>query len=137
MLSRPTLRAERDNFMTTKAKRRSAYKIDPKKRSLKQRKLPPDPDGLFKRAAARARKVIAVYEKLNPDADDHLVSNLVLDLICLSDRDPELGNVDEECVFALQTYQRFVAENMWSLGRYDDFKAAQEAAEQMMLSRGK
>lgn len=97
-------------------------------------KLPPDPDGLFRRAAARAKKVIAMYENLNPGAEGHLVSNLVLDLICLSNRDSRLGDVDEECVFALQTYQKFVAENMWELGWYDDLEAAREAAEQMMLS---
>lgn len=98
------------------------------------RKLPPDPDGLFKRAAARGKQVIAMYEKLNPGAEGFLVSNIVRDLICLSDRDPKLGNVDKECVFAVQSYQEFVAENMWAVGWYDDMEAAREAAEQKMFS---
>ena len=51
----------------------------------KNRKLLPDPYGDFKRGAARAKKVIALYEKLNPGLDgEFLVSNIVRDLICLS-----------------------------------------------------
>lgn len=58
-----------------------------------------------------------MYDNLNPGIGrEHLVGNLVLDLICLSDRNPELGDIDEECVFALQTYEKFVKENEWMVG---------------------
>ena len=101
---------------------------------IKNGKLPPDPDGLFRRAAARGKKVIAMCDKLNPEAEGtFLVSNIVRDLICLSVRDPKLGSVDEECVFAIQSYQKLVAENIWAAGWYDDLDAALEAAEEMML----
>jgi hypothetical protein len=97
------------------------------------RKLPPDPYGDFERGAARAKSVIALYEKLNPWlGDECLVSNIVRDLICLSARDPKLGNVDEECMFAIQTYLEFAAENMWEAGWYDDMEEAQKAAERML-----
>ena len=85
--------------------------------------VPPDPDGLFKTAAARAKKVIAMYDDLNAGlGQDFLISNLVFDLICLSDRDPKLGDVDEECVFALQTYEKFVTEHEYTVGTlsYDE-----------------
>ena len=104
---------------------------------LQKCKLPPDPDGLFKRAAARGKKVIAMYGQLNPDAEGNLLNNLMLDLICLSDRDTKVGNVHQEYVSAVQTYEKFVAENMWALGWYDDLEAAQEAAEEMTLSNAK
>lgn len=97
------------------------------------RKLPPDPYGDFKRGAARAKEVIALYEKLNPGlGDECLVSNIVRDLICLSVRDPGLGNVDEEYMFARETYLEFAAENMWEARWYDDMEAAKEAAERML-----
>lgn len=118
-----------DTAMTAKRKRAStsaqgtckakpaSNTIKRSERPLKQHKLPPDPDGLFKRAAARAKKAVAHYEMLNPDVTrDKLIANLVLDLICLSDRDPGLGDVDKECVSALQTYNRFVKENKWTVG---------------------
>lgn len=107
----PRVGAERETIMTSKKKRASsavyASKAKPQKRNL-----PPDPDGLFKRAARRGKKVIAMYDELNPGlARDDLVGNIVLDLICLSDRDPTLGDVEEACGFALQTYELFVKEN--------------------------
>lgn len=99
----------------------------------KNRKLLPDPYGDFKRGAARAKKVIALYEKLNPGLDgEFLVSNIVRDLICLSAHNPKLGNVDAECVFAMDTYLDFAAENMWEAGWYDDMESAREAAEKMV-----
>lgn len=49
-------------------------------------KLPPDTDGLLKRAAARGKKVIAMYKSLNPDAEGHLLSNNFHDLMHLCDR---------------------------------------------------
>lgn len=121
--------------MTTKETRIFASMIDHRHKRAKRRKLPPDPDGLFRRAARRGKKVIAMYERLNPDAEGHFVSNIVLDLICLSDRDPELGNVDEECVFALRNYQQFLAENLFEVGLCDDLETARDAAGRMMLSR--
>jgi hypothetical protein len=121
--------------MATKTRRRSAQKGNSTKRPLKQRKLPPDPDGLFKRAAARAKKVIAMYDELNPGLGrDSLVSNLLHDLMHLCDRDRKLGDFHEEHGSALWTYQDLLAENMWDLGWYDDLEAAREAAEQMMFS---
>lgn len=103
------------------------------KAKAENRKLPPDPDRLFKRGAARAKKVIALYEKLNPGlGGQFLVSNIVRDLFCLSVRDPKLGNVDDEYVFARETYLEFAAENMWEARWYDDMEAAKEAAERML-----
>lgn len=103
--------------MKPKKTRASAQTFKGSKAQPQKRKLPPDPDGLFKRAAARGKKVIAMYDNLNPGIGrDCLVWNLFLDLICLSERDPELGDVDEECVFALQTYEKFVKENEWVVG---------------------
>ena len=97
------------------------------------RKLPPDPYGDFKRGAARAKEVIALYEKLNPGlGDECLVSNIVRDLICLSAREPKLGNVDIACVFAMESYLEFAAENMWAARWYDDMEAARQAAAKMM-----
>ena len=103
------------------------------KDSLRNRKLPQDPSGDFKRGAARAKKVIALYEKLSPGLDvEFLVSNIVRDLICLSACVPELGNVDEESVFAMETYLDFAAENMWEAWWYDDLETARVAAERMV-----
>ena len=76
-------------------------------------RLPPDPDGLFKRAARRGKKVVAFYEELYPDPGrDWLVANLLHDLMHCCDRVPELGNVDEECVRAISLYVGLVEENM-------------------------
>lgn len=61
-----------DTAMASKAKR-------------KLNKLPPDPDGLFERAAERGKIVFVMYEALNPGPSrDDLVSNLLHDLMHLS-----------------------------------------------------
>ncbi|WP_162888216.1 hypothetical protein [Sphingomonas mesophila] len=89
-------------------------------RTTAKRKLPPDPDGTFKRAAARGKKVIALYDDLNGEVErDGLVKCLIFDLICLSQRDPELGDVDEEYATARHTYVKFVKENEWIVGTPD------------------
>src|SRR5688572_21759387 len=114
-------------------KARTSTQTPVAKAKAENRKLPPDPYGEFKKGAARAKKVIALYKKLNPGLGvEGLVSNIVRDLICLSARDLELGNVDEESVFAMETYLEFAAENMWEAGWYDNVEAAREAAEKMM-----
>ena len=115
-------------------KTRAATPAPASNAKLRNRNLPPDTDGLFKRAAARGKKVITMYKNLNPEAEGNLVSNLLHDLMHRCDRDPKLGDFHDEHGFAVGMYQEFVAENMWALGWYDDLEAAQEAAEQMMLS---
>lgn len=78
----------------------------------KGHQLPPDPDGLFERAAARGIKLISKYQDLNPTVDRRdLLGNILFDLMHCCDREPALGNVDEWCVYAIRMYDRFVAEN--------------------------
>jgi hypothetical protein len=97
-------------------------------------KRPPDPDGLFERAASRARDVLAMYDVINPGlGDDYLVSNLLHDLLHLCDRDHRLGNFHESHGSALALYQDLAAENICDLGWYDDLEAATEAAERMLF----
>lgn len=56
----------------------SAQAVKLSKAKPEVHKLPPDPDGLFKRATARAKTVIAMYDDLNPDwARGDLVFNLL------------------------------------------------------------
>lgn len=83
----------------------------------KEHQLPPDPDELLKRAAARGKKVVAMYEKLNPDTGRYfLLLNLLFDLLQLCDRDPGLGNLDEELVAAIDMYEKFVEQNKFAAG---------------------
>lgn len=104
------------------------------KNCVKTRELPPDPDGLFKRAAKRAKKVLAMYGQLNPGPERaDLVANLLHDLMHLCDRDRTLGDFHKEHAFALTMYQDLLAENIWALGRYDDLESARAAAEQIMF----
>jgi hypothetical protein len=108
------------------------------KAKAENRKLPPDPYGDFKRGAARAKKVIALYEKFDAGLElEYRVSDIVRDLICLSAQEPRLGNVDRACVFAMETYLEFAAENMWAARWYDDMEAAKEAAERMLYPHPK
>lgn len=73
----------------------------------------PDPGGLIKKAAARARKVVAKYEKLYPEVTrDCLVTSLLHDLMHLCDRDPSLGDFYEKYVCALETYASLVEQNL-------------------------
>lgn len=112
---------------------RASIQTSVAKAKAQNRKLPPDQSGDFKRGAARAKKVIALYEKLCPGLDvESVIGDLVHDLICLSAREPQLGNVDSACVSAIRTYLELAAENMWAARWYDDMEAAQKAAEQMM-----
>ena len=67
--------------------------------------LPPDPNGWNARCAARAHKIIDLYLELTPEADEQSVLlDLLHDLLHLCDRDPELGNLDENLVNALYCY---------------------------------
>lgn len=92
--------------------RRSAKAHSVRNAKTPMRKLPPDPDGLFKRAAARAKKVVAMYDDLYPDAGrEFLVSNLLHDLMHLCDRDATLGDLNEEYVQAFRLYESLVAES--------------------------
>jgi hypothetical protein len=100
--------------MKPKNARPSAKALKASKAKPQKRKLPPDPDGLFARAAARAKKVIAFYEKMYPDPGrDCLVQNLIHDLMHLADRDPSLGDIDEEAVWAIRMYDDLVKESEW------------------------
>ncbi|MFZ2980428.1 MAG: hypothetical protein WA085_05310 [Sphingobium sp.] len=82
-----------------------------------QNQLPRDPDGLFKRAAARAKKVTAMYDDLNPGLGrDYIVENLLFDLMHLCDRDAKLGGFDNALGFAVQTYYKFIEENELMVG---------------------
>ncbi len=89
----------------------------PSNSKRKPDKLPPDPDGLFKRAAARAKKVIAMYDDLNLEVErDDLITDLIHDLMHLCDRDPELGEFDEKCGRAFNIYDGLVKESKWMVG---------------------
>lgn len=106
--------------MEPKKTRASAQTLKGSKTKAQKRKLPPDPDGLFKRAAARAKKVIAMYDNLAPDVGrDYLVKHLLHDLMHLSDRDPTLGDIGEEYVQAFRCYEKLVKENEWIVGTPD------------------
>lgn len=104
-------------------------------KSPKQQKRPPDPDGLFKQAAARAARLLEIYRELNPQAKGHFLANMLLDLICLSERKRATADVHRDYVTALDWYVRLAAENMWAAGWFDDFRAAREGVEEMMLTR--
>lgn len=103
----------------------------------KPHKLPPDPGGLFESAASRAKKVLAIYDELYPEAGGveggFLVTNLLHDLMHLCDREPKLGNFHQKYAEAVGVCQDLLAENMWTLGWYDDFETAERAAERMMF----
>lgn len=102
--------------------------------SRKRHKLPPDPDGLFKRAAKRGKKLIAFYEELDPGlARDDLVSNVLHDLMHLCDRDEMHGNFHQGHGFALYLYQDLLAENLSDVGRCNDEEAAWKAAGRIMF----
>jgi hypothetical protein len=99
----------------------------------KSHKRPPDPDGTFKRAAARAKKVITFYEELYPDPGRAwLVANLLHDLLHLCDRDRTLGSFTKSHGDALWIYEDLAAENMWVMDWYDDLVQAHEAAREML-----
>ncbi len=75
-----------------------------------------------------------MYDELNPDlGEDYLLSNLFLDLMHLCDREPKLGDILEEQGRAVHIYLDLVAENMWALDWFIDFKEARKAAEQMLF----
>ena len=83
----------------------------PKARSQK-RKLPPDPDGTFKRAAARGKKVMSMYRELYPEAGRQDALNcLLFDLMNLCDRNPSLEDFDDAHASAFDTYETFKREN--------------------------
>ena len=120
--------------MTKKAKRTSvSNKREENDSKRKVHKRPPDTDGLFKRAAARAKKVVAFYEELYPDPGRAwLLANLLHDLLHLCDRDRTLGSFDKSHGRAFGLYEDLAAENMWVLDWYDDMDTAREAAREML-----
>lgn len=76
----------------------------------KRESLPPDPEGHHARCTKRAKKIVDLYQKLDPGTDlDNVVTNLVYDLYHLADRLPDIGNVDERSVRGLYYY----AEDIW------------------------
>ena len=79
------------------------------KAEFKQHKIPPDPWKTNEECAARAKKVIAPYRKLA--GAEYAVFNLLHDLMHLCDRDPTLGNLHEDYVFALENYEEHIDEN--------------------------
>lgn len=98
--------------MKTKKAYSSAKPVKLSKAKPAGHKLPPDPDGLFKRAAARAEQVISFYDDLNPDWPRRdLVFNIIFDLMHLCDRDPKLGSVDQAHGRAFEMYDEFIKEN--------------------------
>lgn len=80
--------------------------------------LPPDPDGLFKRAASRGNKVIAFYEELYPDPGrDWLVANLLHDLMHFCDRNGAIfGDFATDEANAHYLYDSLLEENLDDLG---------------------
>lgn len=119
--------------MTNKVEKKSGQAFGGSKGVAPKRKLPPDPDGLFKRAAARGEKVIAFYLDLYPDAEGFELGNLLHDLMHFCDRNRKLDDFHEGHGFAISTYTDFVAENMWARDWYDDLETARSAAERMLL----
>lgn len=76
------------------------------------RRPPPDPDGYFRKLAARGNKAITLYEKLNDGAErDELVWFLLLDLMHLCDRDRTLGHFEDACIKASEIYEDLVAQS--------------------------
>jgi len=103
--------------MKPKNTRAPTHNVKTSKAKPTKHKLPPDPDGMFKRAAARAEKVLALYDDLFPDlGEDYLIPHLLHDLMHFCDRHPTLKSFDESHGFAIYTYERFVKENKWIVG---------------------
>lgn len=75
--------------------------------------LPPDPEGLNAQGAERGKKLLDLYYKLNPEADEEqfVIWNILHDLIHLCLRNPKLGDLEENLAWA----QRFFAEGIWEL----------------------
>lgn len=104
--------AESESIMKSKKTRPSDPNLEGSKIKPQERWVRPDPDGSFERAAARAKKVLAMYGDLNPDwGPDGLVWNLMHDLLHLSDRDPTIGEIDVEFVRAFTCYAELSMES--------------------------
>jgi hypothetical protein len=83
------LAANRD---TTKARRR-------------KRRLPPDPYGENDKQAARARKLVDVYGGIGNDELETQVQDMLADLMHLCDREPRLGDFEEQLDSAFRHYE--------------------------------
>lgn len=81
------------------------------KKTAQRNDRPPDPDGYFAKLARRARKVLAFYEPLGGFGREEVVRFLILDLMHLRDREPELGDVFESYVWAENMYDRLVQQS--------------------------
>lgn len=73
--------------------------------------LPPDPDGYFARLAQRGEKVLAFYEPLGGFDREEIVGFLLLDLLHVRDRDPELGDLEDSFCWAMDMYATLVEES--------------------------
>lgn len=78
-----------------------ASKVKPK-----QQKIPPDPTGLNKKCAARAKKVMKLYWSLNGGDIEDVLTDLFHDLLHLCDREGRLGDLREKVADAVETYER-------------------------------
>ena len=72
---------------------------------------PPDPDGYFAKLARRGKKLLAFYEPLGGFEREEVVGFLLLDLMHLRDREPDLGDVFESYVWAENMYDRLVQQS--------------------------
>ena len=72
---------------------------------------PPDPDGYFAKLARRGKKLLAFYEPLGGFEREEVVGFLLLDLMHLRDREPDLGDVFESYVWAEDMYDRLVQQS--------------------------
>ncbi|MEJ7925761.1 hypothetical protein WG908_03205 [Sphingobium sp. AN641] len=60
----------------------------------------PDPDGLNKECAARAKKTVELFCRLSGATQETAVRDLLHELMHLCDRDPEFGNFADELGWA-------------------------------------
>jgi hypothetical protein len=104
--------AEGETTMKQQKMRDQKKAAKPAKGKSEKRKLPYDPDGTFKRAAARGMAVMEHYRELNPGLGDMgEVSNILFDLINFCDRVRGFEDFDEAHAWAVDTYETFKTEN--------------------------
>lgn len=91
----------------------------------------------IKLATARAKKVIAVYVRLDPRNDRHcIVTDILYDLMHLCEQDPTLGDFEDGCERALQYHcDELAEENEWLAGEVDRMEG--EINRMEAIARGK
>ncbi|MCA1654154.1 MAG: hypothetical protein LC656_08235 [Sphingomonadales bacterium] len=112
-MTAPAFWAQKERSTMEKEKKlSSSQKKKASESEGRMRKPPPDPDGHFRTLAARGKKVITLYEKLNLGAEkNELVWFLLLDLMHLCDRHPAFGDFENACIYSSSIYDGLVEEN--------------------------